>query len=139
MARGRRVQQLGCVVNCAGALLPDGTFVPFDEWVDRFPSSHAGVRLLYELTERERHVLVDGQALAAPHVVEFGRDGWALEHPMACRLAGSLIDCEVHRAVGHDMSHRNTPPRAAGRYPVNLRDNGTPEYGAEPLPAEVTP
>ena len=134
MAGGGGVQQLGRVVNCAGALLPDGTFVPFDEWVDRFPASHAGVRMLYELTERERHVLVDGQALVAPHVVEFRRGGsWYVECSGRCTPT-----CPVVEAVGHDMTHRTIPPRAAGRYPVNLRDNGTPEYGAEPLPAEMT-
>ncbi len=132
MAGGGGVQQLGRVVNCAGALLPDGTFVPFDEWVDRFPASHAGVRMLYELTERERHVLVDGQALAAPHVVEFVGGAWIVECPSGCPSP-----CQVRSTVDHDMAHRTIPPRAAGRYPVNLRDNGTPEYGAEPLPAEV--
>jgi hypothetical protein len=113
------------------ALLADGTFVPYDEWVDRFPSSHAGVQILYTLTERERHQLVDGMAPAAPHVLEVhDGGGWSVHHPGASGCPG---ECPVSDVVDHDLLHRNTPPRPPGRYLVNLRDNGSPEYGAEPL------
>lgn len=34
------------------------------------------------------------------HVVEFGPARWGLEHPLSCRVAGSLIDCPYNTAVG---------------------------------------
>lgn len=63
-----------------------------------------------------RGCAVCGQPWPLPwHVVDVRTDGWALEHPVACRRAGSLHDCPVHRWCVETF---DAPPASPGRYPV---------------------
>lgn len=62
----------------------------------------------------------DESSTDAQHVVEFRDDGWAIQHPDACRP--NLLDCVIHDAVAHEMSAYSGPgsPYLVGRYVVTL-------------------
>lgn len=61
------------------------------------------------------------------HVLDLDEDGWALEHPIDCRLEGrSLHDCLTHFAVLAQM--QDGPPDQFGRFAVTLQmdEDGEP-------------
>lgn len=60
------------------------------------------------------------------HVVEFTDEGWAIQHPLACR--DDMLGCQFHKYIRNDAKHRGEPPVAPGRYYVTL----TPELAFEP-------
>lgn len=64
------------------------------------------------------------------HVVDVQGDSWALEHPVSCRQAGSLLDCPVHRWW---MDTFDAPPAPPGRYQV-FEVGGGYELAKRPLP-----
>jgi hypothetical protein len=58
-------------------------------------------------------------AYESRHVMDLGRDGWGLEHPIDCRLEGrSLHDCHVHVVVSAQM--QGGPPHEEGRFSVTV-------------------
>jgi hypothetical protein len=63
------------------------------------------------------------------HVLDLGQHGWTLQHPIACRLSGSLLDCAVNAAVSAAMAHLDEPEQI-GRFLVTLDEDGCPIIGA---------
>lgn len=61
------------------------------------------------------------------HVVEFGPDGFGLEHPVECRKAG-LLNCPVWEALDELPS----TPVGYGIYPVALGDDGVLVFQTPP-------
>ena len=57
------------------------------------------------------------------HIIELRDEGWGLEHPNACRRAGSLLDCHIHKSVSLLMDAVDGPPEPVGRYIVT--DDGS--------------
>jgi len=49
-----------------------------------------------------------------PHYVDFGEDGWAIQHPYRCRP--NLLDCDLHRRFSDWMATEDVPPVPHGRY-----------------------
>ncbi len=64
--------------------------------------------------------------LAAPHIVEFTRTGYGLQHPIACRP--DLIGCPLNRW----LARQTRPAKNAGRYLMS----GPGQF--EPIPDDWT-
>ena len=64
----------------------------------------------------ERKAALELAQLIGPdyHVVDVQPDGWAIQHPLACRP--DLISCPVHRAA---MAQWSDPPGPVGRWRVD--------------------
>lgn len=68
---------------------------------------------------------IDG--LPETHLLKLGDDGWAIEHPLACRMelaVGGLTlhDCELHKQA-HSMLVGGKPGHlASGTYELEFRD-----------------
>lgn len=63
------------------------------------------------------------------HIVEFGADGFSVQHPLAERLDGDLFTCTLHEQLGA----LDGPPAAPGRYRVTSPLGG-PLDGLRPDP-----
>jgi hypothetical protein len=68
---------------------------------------------------------IDG--LPDKHLLKMGDDGWAIEHPVACRLelavrGLTLHDCEIHKQA-HSILHEGKPGHlVASTYELEYRD-----------------
>lgn len=54
------------------------------------------------------------------HVIEFGKDGWALQHEVTC--FPNLLDCELHERISLWMDTQTGPPVPPGYYQVRESD-----------------
>jgi len=61
------------------------------------------------------------------HTVEFGADGFSLEHPVGCRKSG-LLNCSVWAA----LDELPDTPVGYGRFPVALGDDGVLVFQVPP-------
>jgi hypothetical protein len=50
------------------------------------------------------------------HVIEFGEDGWAIQHEVTC--FPNLLDCATHERVSTWLGALSGPPVPPGRYRV---------------------
>jgi hypothetical protein len=48
------------------------------------------------------------------HLVRFTETGWTIQHPVAERMVGMLLDCEIHRDRAEDLA--TLPESGPGDY-----------------------
>lgn len=54
------------------------------------------------------------------HYVTFDDSGWFIEHSVACRRAGTLGDCDYHRAIQEYVSDGDPSTEDMGRWRIDI-------------------
>lgn len=62
------------------------------------------------------------ERLGADHFVTFAEDGWFIEHSSACRLAGAIATCPLHKRIAR-MALRGPEP-GMGRWRITEHGDG---------------